>query len=240
MPSPGPAPDAPLILESDAPGGQAGVAALYGVSVKKVKRWVAAGRATGEPPPLHSPLEMRAWHERLRLLGHFHHAPGPEFDRAASRLSVPASPSPVSLTDSPSSPAAPASAPRIPFRDPSEPQSTDLLTRLETDESRLHRRYNDAIDQCLDDTTIRQYRSHWQEAAELLDRHQGRLQKRVEVLTAAEADTAFTRIVRPLPEALERSFPREPPPAESWTDTVRAAIRMAFSRLPSTLEEMLA
>jgi hypothetical protein len=56
-----------LILESpDTPQGQAGIAAKYNVSVRKVKRWVAAGRETGDVPPLHSPTEMVAWAGRMK------------------------------------------------------------------------------------------------------------------------------------------------------------------------------
>lgn len=56
-----------LILETpDTPQGQAGVAARYGVSVRKVKRWVAVGRETSDAPPLHSPAEMVAWAGRMK------------------------------------------------------------------------------------------------------------------------------------------------------------------------------
>lgn len=87
-----PAPE--LRLESpDTPTGQAGVAALYEVSVRKVKRWVAAGREADDPPPLHSPAEMRVWHERLRERGIFKHKCGSEFDAAASKVTAaPAAP----------------------------------------------------------------------------------------------------------------------------------------------------
>lgn len=237
MSSDRPADGAPsaLRLDADAPAGQAGVAALYGVSVRKVKRWVAAGREAGDPPPLHAPAEMRAWHDRLRACGIFKHEPGPEFDHAlatAEPPSIPAAP-PAVL---PSDPA----KPRVSFRDKGhDEESTDLLTRLQTDERRLHRRYNDAIDQELDDMTIRQYRQHWQEAAELLDQHKSRLKKRGEVTDAEEADAAFEKLVRPLPEALARAFPKEPPPGATWAETVAAAIRQAFARLPATFEEML-
>lgn len=87
-----PAPE--LRLESpDTPTGQAGVAALYEVSVRKVKRWVAAGREAADPPPLHSPAEMRVWHERLRERGIFKNKCGTEFDAAASKVTAaPAAP----------------------------------------------------------------------------------------------------------------------------------------------------
>ena len=57
------APPAPeLILESpDTPQGQAGIAAKYNRNVRKVKRRVAVGRETSDPPPLHSPVELVAW-----------------------------------------------------------------------------------------------------------------------------------------------------------------------------------
>lgn len=76
----------------DTPTGQAGVAALYEVSVRKVKRWVAAGREAADPPPLHSPAEMRLWHERLRERGIFKNKCGTEFDAAASKVAAPAAP----------------------------------------------------------------------------------------------------------------------------------------------------
>lgn len=224
---------------SDSPTGQSAVALLYGKNVRTVKRWVAAGREAKDPPPLDNPVAMPAWHERLRERGIFKQKCGSEFDDAIAKVTTSASPSsvPASATSVPSA----APRPLIPFRDVSvsETQSTDLLTRLQTDEARLHRRYLDAIEQTLDDATIRQYRTHWQGAAELLDAHQMRLQKRGEILTAAEADAAFRRIVRPLPEALVRAFPKDPPDGATWLDTVRTAVRNAFARLPDTIEQML-
>lgn len=83
------APEAPpLQLESpDTPTGQAGVAQRYGVTVRTVKRWVAAGKSVdpADPPPMHSPVEMKAWYERLRERGVFKHPPGPFFDQAIAR-----------------------------------------------------------------------------------------------------------------------------------------------------------
>jgi hypothetical protein len=137
---------------------------------------------------------------------------------------------------------APQSAPppptRVAFRE--DPAAGNMLERLKADEARLHQRYRDAISQELDDPTIRQYREHWQEAADLLDHHLTRVKRRGETLDPAEVDAAFERIVLNLPVALQRSFPKEPPPAEAWLDTVKSAIRAACEQLPDTLEQMLA
>jgi len=106
--SPGPAaaiqaappPTAPdLILESpDTPQGQAGIAAKYNVSTRKVKRWVAAGRETSDPPPLHSPTEMVAWAGRMKekqIEGFRFRCPA-EIEAAAQKHSAPpAAPEPV-------------------------------------------------------------------------------------------------------------------------------------------------
>jgi len=61
------APEPEFTLEwANTPEGQAGVAAKYNVSTRKVKRWVAVGRETGDAPPLHSPADMVAWAGRMK------------------------------------------------------------------------------------------------------------------------------------------------------------------------------
>jgi len=100
----------PLQLESpDTPTGQAGVAQRYGVTVRTVKRWVAAGKSGDpeDPPPLHSPVDMKAWYERMRERGVFKHQPGPFFDQAIARLQASA---PVPAPDA----VAPAPADQLP------------------------------------------------------------------------------------------------------------------------------
>ena len=95
--TPPPAPD--LILESpDTPQGQAGIAAKYNVSTRKVKRWVAAGRETSDPPPLRSPAEMVAWAGRMKekQIEGFRYRCPVEIEAAAQKHSVPpAAPEPA-------------------------------------------------------------------------------------------------------------------------------------------------
>ena len=83
----------------DTPGGQAGVAALYGAGLRTVKRWVDYGRQAKDPPPLHSPLEMPAWWERLRAKGIVKQQCGERFDAGIAKA-----------TAAPAPPAASASA----------------------------------------------------------------------------------------------------------------------------------
>jgi hypothetical protein len=93
-PDQAPAPMTPVLnLESpDSPTGQAGIAALYEVNVKKVKRWFAAGRQVQppDPPPVHDPFAMREWHERMRDRGIFKQQPGTRYDAAISKVTAPA------------------------------------------------------------------------------------------------------------------------------------------------------
>lgn len=93
-----PEPAPVLKLESpESPSGQAGVAALYGVSVRKVKRWVASGRSVTphDHPPLHNPVQMREWHERMQARGVFKHKAGSEYDAAAAKMAAPVSAPPA-------------------------------------------------------------------------------------------------------------------------------------------------
>ena len=110
-----------------------------------------------------------------------------------------------------------------------------MLARLEEEEARLHRRYMDALKEGASDFDLDQHRNRWTETSNLLQLQRGRLDKSKTLLTPGEVNAAFQRLVVPLPAALERAFPQDLPP-----DTIRAAIRTAFQRLPATLEEMLA
>jgi hypothetical protein len=209
-------------LVTGVPESRAGLAAFYGVATKTINRWKAMGAAAGDPCPFKTPVEMAAWWGRVSKK-----PVDPRIIAAAEKCSPAKRPAEV-----------PPAKGRIGFRD--EPASGNMLERLLSDESRLHQRYRDAIAGDLDDSTIRQYREHWQEAANLLDLHLTRVKKRGELLDPAEVDSAFERIVANLPAALQRSFPKEPPAGDSWLETVTEAIRSAFQRLPVTLEQMLA
>jgi hypothetical protein len=111
---------------------------------------------------------------------------------------------------------------------------------LEQEEARLHRRFLDALEEGEPEAELDRHRQRWTDTSNLLQLQRVRAEKSKDLLAPDEVDAAFDRIVRPLPEALERSFPKEPPPAASWMETVRVAIRTAFARLPDTFEEMLA
>lgn len=208
-------------LDTSVPDDRRGMAAFYGVEPITITRWKNAGREAKDPCPLKMPGHIPDWYRRV-----FPKKLVPDAVLAALAKVTPPAPGG-------------AEQKRIGFRD--EPgEEGGLLARLKSDEERLHRRYRDAMVGELDDSTIRQYREHWQEAADMLDMHKSRAKKRGEMADPAEYDSAFERIIAPLPDTLFRSFPKEPPLAESWAETVREAIREALRRLPGTIEEMLA
>jgi hypothetical protein len=215
------------------PEGQSGAAEFYGVSVKTIKRWVAAGRAHKDPPPLQTPAEMPAWAARMRALkveGFKHRCPA-EIENAAAV---------VAAASQPPEPAAPSPARRYDDITPEEKNPRQLLARLEQEEARLHRRFLDALEEGEPEAELDRHRQRWTDTSNLLQLQRVRAEKSKDLLAPEDVDAAFERIVRPLPEALERSFPKEPPLAANWMETVRAAIRAAFARLPDTFEEMLA
>jgi hypothetical protein len=201
--------------------------------VKTIKRWVAAGRIHTDPPPLQTPAEMPAWAARMRALkvdGFKHRCPT-EIENAAAAAAA-----------QPSESAATTTAPARRYDDitAEEKNPRQLLARLEQEEARLHRRFLDALEEGEPEAELDRHRQRWTDTSNLLQLQRVRAEKSKDLLAPDEVDAAFERIVRPLPEALERSFPKEPPPAASWAETVRAAIRAAFARLPDTFEEMLA
>lgn len=215
-------------LDVSVPDSRDGAAAFYGVATKTVSRWKAMGVAANDPCPWKTPALMPEWWRRVAK------KPVPECFASAIAKTTPRQAAQAAG-------AAPSETRRVLFRDDSAPgEEGGLLTRLKSDEERLHRRYRDAIQQELDDTTIRQYREHWQEAADMLDMHLSRVKKRGEMADPREYDAAFERFIAPLPETLFRSFPKEPPAEKSWADTVREAIRQALRQLPETIEKMLA
>jgi len=95
----------PLVLEPpDGPRGQMAVAARYGVSVRTVKRWVAAGREHNDLPPLDSPVDLLRWAQRmngLRASGFARDLPV-EIERAAAEARAAL---PVQTVDAPRPPA---------------------------------------------------------------------------------------------------------------------------------------
>lgn len=244
-------PSPALHLESpDLPSGQARIVALCKLSLSTVKRMARLGRATGDPPPFDLPAQLPEWWERMRTAGHLTQKCGTRFDAAIAAGRAKAAPalppaaavtSPAIPTPVPPAAAPPQAPPRISLRAgaPDELPS-DLLTVLQQDMARHHRRYQDAIDQNADDDTIRRYRASWLEAAKELDLHKNRLSRRGEVLDPDEVDTAFRRLMQKLPEALDRALGPEQPPGSTWLEIKQRAIREAWSHLPETLEQLLA
>lgn len=207
--------------ESPVPGKRIGAAAFYGVTPITITRWKNAGRKSKDPCPLGEPSRMPEWWARVSR--------NPVPDSILSRAGVPVSPLP--------------SQPVLPAREyditPEDRDPRQMLARLEQEEARLHRCYMDALSFGGTDFELDQHRNRWTETSNLLQLQRGRVEKSKSLLDPGEVNAAFRRIVQPLPAALERAFPKEPPTAGTWLETVRAAIRTAFAGLPASLEEVL-
>lgn len=204
---------------------------------RRLQRWRKLGAEVGSPAPLGDPVAMVTWYEAMRAAKHLKHSVPDLLLEAAARATAPPEPPapPVRPLDPPMQSMPALAAPREDAPSAEELSASSVLARLQDDEARLHRRYQQAVTSGASDAELDVHRRRWSEASELLVMQRGRAEKMRELLDPADVNSAIVRFMPALAQALVAGLSAHVSP-----EVATAAVRDAFGKAPATLESMLA
>lgn len=198
--------------------------------LKQLQRWQRLGKEVGTPAPLGDPVAMVEWYGQMRRGGHITHVCPSVLTEAAARYSTaaPAAAAPATR------PAAQLPLPGIPTG-PLEVSWRRRLEALEDEETRLHRRFVEALSRNATDSELDMHRERWKEMSELVVQTRQRLEKSRDILDPSEVNTALPAFFTALMQAVVRELVADFP-----ADKVKQAVRRAWKRAPENVAQLLA
>lgn len=207
-----------------------------GATTRRLQRWRKLGAENGQPAPLGDPSAMISWYESMRGAGHIKHSLPDMLLDAAARSTAPRTVN-DSLTVAVEAPADPVPAPASEEEDMdgADYSTRSVIARLQQDEARLHRRYQQAVAAGAPEAEQEVLRKRWSEASELLIMQRARAEKVRELLDPLEVNSALVRFLPALANSLVAGLAPYLP-----ADQAAAAVRAAFAAAPNRIEEFLA
>lgn len=207
-----------------------------GATTRRLQRWRKLGAENGQPAPLGDPSAMIGWYESMRGAGHIKHSLPDMLLDAAARASAPPTVNEsltvgVEATADPQ----PAAASEEEDMDGADYSTRSVIARLQQDEARLHRRYQQAVAAGAPEAEQEVLRKRWSEASELLIMQRARAEKVRELLDPLEVNSALVRFLPALASSLVAGLAPYLP-----ADQAAAAVRAAFAAAPNRIEEFLA
>lgn len=207
-----------------------------GATTRRLQRWRKLGAENGQPAPLGDPSAMIGWYESMRGAGHIKHSIPDMLLDAAARAAAPPEVK-ESLTAAVEVPADPLPAPACDEEDMdgADYSTRSVIARLQQDEARLHRRYQQAVAAGAPEAEQEVLRKRWSEASELLIMQRARAEKVRELLDPLEVNSALVRFLPALANSLVAGLAAFLP-----AEQAAAAVRAAFAAAPNRIEEFLA
>jgi hypothetical protein len=199
--------------------------------LKQLQRWQRLGKEVGTSAPLGDPVAMVEWYGQMRRAGHITHVCPSVLSEAAAKYSV-ATPAPAApVSRSPSQPPLPG----IPTGPLEVMTPKQRLQALEDEETRLHRRFVEALGRNATDSELDMHRERWKEMSELVVQTRQRLEKSRDILDPSEVNTALPAFFTALMQAVVRELVADFP-----ADKVKEAVRRAWKRAPENVAQLLA
>ena len=208
-----------------------------GATTRRLQRWRKLGAENGQPAPLGDPSAMIGWYESMRGAGHIKHSLPDMLLDAAARASAPptVNDSLTAAVEAAVKDSLTAPASEEEDMDGADYSTRSVIARLQQDEARLHRRYQQAVASGAPEAEQEVLRKRWSEASELLIMQRARAEKVRELLDPLEVNSALVRFLPALASSLVAGLAPYLP-----ADQAAAAVRAAFAAAPNRIEEFLA
>jgi len=179
---------------------------------------------------------MIGWYESMRGAGHIKHSlPDMLLDAAARASAPPAVKDSLTAAVEAATDPQPALVCEEEDMDGADYSTRSVIARLQQDEARLHRRYQQAVAAGAPEAEQEVLRKRWSEASELLIMQRARAEKVRELLDPLEVNSALVRFLPALANSLVAGLAPYLP-----AEQAAAAVRAAFAAAPNRIEEFLA